>query len=155
MSAPSVHAGCVLIGPVGILIRGHSASGKSALADLLIQAARRSGNLGLLVSDDRTLLRRSAHNLIAAAPASISGLMEVRGFGVVSEDCEAEAVVRLVVDLRPREDVPRLPDEPVRQIELEGVHVAVVLAPIGDLWGGFRVVQRALLHLFPKGSGYL
>jgi serine kinase of HPr protein (carbohydrate metabolism regulator) len=60
----------------GALITGPSGSGKSDLALRLCAAGWR------LVSDDRTIVWRDRHALFGRAPASLAGLMELRGQGV-------------------------------------------------------------------------
>lgn len=94
----SIHASCVSIGGRGVLIAGRSGSGKSDLALRLIDRG------ALLVSDDYTLLHRTEARLIANAPPSIAGRIEVRGIGIVALAAEADVPVCLMADL------DRLPD---------------------------------------------
>jgi HPr kinase/phosphorylase len=111
MSDPSatVHASAVLTGARAVLIRGPSASGKSRLALSLLQAAQ-SGLLAFarLVGDDRLHLEAHHERLIARPPASLAGLIEVRGLGIRRVAYEPMAVVGLVVDLAAT-DTERLP----------------------------------------------
>jgi serine kinase of HPr protein (carbohydrate metabolism regulator) len=76
------HAGLVaqLIGGYwrGALIEGPSGSGKSDLALRGLAAGLR------LVADDRVVLWTSAGRLYGRAPASLRGLLEVRGLDVVT-----------------------------------------------------------------------
>lgn len=88
-----VHATTVEIGGVGVLLRGPSGSGKSDLALRLLDAGAR------LVADDRTLLRREGDRIVASAPATIAGRLEVRGIGIMTVPAVDAAVVGLVVDL--------------------------------------------------------
>src|SRR5438105_12471801 len=102
-----VHATAVAIatasGPRAVLLRGASGSGKSDLALRLIDAGAR------LVADDQSELSRRGDTLVVRAPATITGLLEVRGIGIVRLDALAEAPVVLLVDLVPAETLERLP----------------------------------------------
>ena len=61
------------------------------------------------MSDDYTLVRRDGERLIASAPATIAGKIEVRGIGIVEVDHVADQPVALLVELRT--DIERMPDE--------------------------------------------
>ena len=100
----SVHGTTVALEGVGVLLRGLSGSGKSDLALRLIDGGAR------LVADDQTELRRTADGLVARAPATIAGKMEVRGVGILRVPTVASAPVRLVVDMVSAERVERLPE---------------------------------------------
>jgi hypothetical protein len=73
-----VHASCVALRSAAVLLLGDSGSGKSDLALRLIQQGWR------LVADDRTVLALDKGGLKAFAPATIHGLLEVRGLGIVA-----------------------------------------------------------------------
>ena len=88
----------------GILLRGPSGSGKSDLALRLIDGGAR------LVADDQTELRRTATGVVASAPPTIAGLIEIRGLGLLPCPAVASAPLRLVVDLVAPEQVERLPE---------------------------------------------
>ena len=68
-----VHASCVAIGGRAILLAGPPGAGKSDLALRLIDRGARLG------SDDYTELRRVEGRLLARAPATIAGKIEVQG----------------------------------------------------------------------------
>lgn len=70
-----LHATCVRWGEHGLLIRGCSGSGKSALALRLI------GRGAVLVADDVVRVERKGQNL-AAAPVGMPGAIELRGHGI-------------------------------------------------------------------------
>ncbi|MEJ1970661.1 MAG: HPr kinase/phosphatase C-terminal domain-containing protein [Rhizomicrobium sp.] len=97
----NIHATCVRLGRDGVLLTGRSGSGKSDLALRLI------GLGAVLVADDRVLLSVAHGRLVAAAPAAIAGLLEVRGVGIVPMKHAAQAPIALVVDLEGT--VERLP----------------------------------------------
>jgi hypothetical protein len=97
-----VHASCVAIGGRAVLLAGPPGAGKSDLALRLVDRG------ALLVSDDYTELRRSGARLLARAPATIAGRIEIRGVGVVElAAAAADVPVCLYADLdRPPERLP-------------------------------------------------
>lgn len=111
-----VHATCVAIDRVGVLIRGPSGSGKSDLALRLIEAG------AVLVADDQVAVEPRGGALRASAPAALRGLLEVRGVGIVPMDSLDSAPVGLVVDLVPIDAVERLP-EPGAAAAIAGVAI--------------------------------
>jgi hypothetical protein len=113
----TLHATCVLVGEAGILIRGPSGSGKSALArDILFEADGR-GRFARLVCDDRVRLTARNGRLVATAVPAIAGKLEARGVGIVPVPYEPSAVIRLVVDCL-GEDAPRLPVAGDRKVRI-------------------------------------
>jgi serine kinase of HPr protein (carbohydrate metabolism regulator) len=125
----------------GVLLRGRSGAGKSDLALRLIEAGAR------LVADDQTELVRQGKKVIASAPATIAGLIEARGIGIVKLDRDqlvVRAPVVLLVDLAMPEHIERLP-EPARE-RLLGVDLPVVaLAPFeGSAPAKLRLALRRI-----------
>jgi serine kinase of HPr protein (carbohydrate metabolism regulator) len=116
---PTVHACAVLVGARALLIRGPAGSGKSLLTFKLIAAAQ-SGLLPFarLVGDDRIRLEPCHGRLLAHAPETLAGLIEVRGLGIRQLPHEPVAVVGGVIDLA-APDKERLPKQ--AEIEVEGV----------------------------------
>nr|WP_246476183.1 aldolase [Roseibium litorale] len=152
----SIHAGCIVIGPFGILLRGASGSGKSALADVLVQHARSGGHFAALVSDDRTVLARGGKGQLTARPArNLEGLIEVRGAGIFRVPHEKAAVVRLAVDLLPPARIDRLPEWQITETVLEGVRVPRIEVAENLPQEAIRRIRWAFLGLFPNSSGYL
>ena len=98
-----IHASCVELAGLGVLLRGPSGSGKSDLALRLIDAG------GRLVADDRTDLAFEDGALLASAPEPIAGRLEIRGVGIVDLPTVAVSRVGLAADLVPSADVERLP----------------------------------------------
>jgi HPr kinase/phosphorylase len=119
---PTVHACAVLVGARAFLIRGPAGSGKSQLALKLIAAAQ-SGLLPFarLVADDRIRLEPCHGRLLARAPETLAGLIEVRGLGIRQLPNESVAVVGGVIDLASPE-ANRLP-EPA-EVEVEGIKLS-------------------------------
>lgn len=89
----NIHASCVAIGRKGVLLLGESGSGKSDIVLRLIDAG------ATLVADDRTILWVKKGGLYATAPATIRGLLEIRGIGIVKMASRASVRVGLVVKL--------------------------------------------------------
>jgi serine kinase of HPr protein (carbohydrate metabolism regulator) len=98
-----IHATAVAIEGRAVLLRGPSGAGKSDLGLRLIDAGAR------LVADDQSELCRRGDALVVRAPATIAGLIEVRGIGIVRLDALVEAPVALVADLVAPEKIERLP----------------------------------------------
>src|SRR5712691_5925657 len=104
MSEPLlIHATAVAIDGHAVLLRGPSGCGKSDLGLRLIDAG------GRLVADDQSELWRRGDALFVRAPATIAGLLEVRGVGIVRLDALDEAPVALIADLVEPEKIERLP----------------------------------------------
>ena len=116
--AKQVHATCVSLYGAGLIIRGPSGAGKSDLALRLIDRGAR------LVADDRVDLLVSDNGVIARAPETLAGLLEVRGLGILRVPVLEATVVRLVVKLVNHENVPRLSDR--RMTNLIGMDVPTV-----------------------------
>jgi serine kinase of HPr protein (carbohydrate metabolism regulator) len=122
LSSETVHASCVSIGGRAVLIEGSSGSGKSDLALRLIDRG------AVLVSDDYTVVRRSAGALSAVAPPNIAGLIEVRGIGLVPMPFESDVPVALIVSITGTVD--RLPDDDSARL-IAGISVPMCLiAPL-------------------------
>jgi serine kinase of HPr protein (carbohydrate metabolism regulator) len=118
LSSETLHASCVAIGGRAVLIEGLSGSGKSDLALRLIDRG------AVLVSDDYTIVRRNAGTLTAGAPPNITGLIEVRGVGLMAMPFESDVAVALIVSIS--NIIERLPDgDNTRSIA--GVSVPVCL----------------------------
>lgn len=103
VSSENLHASSVALNGRAVLISGPSGSGKSDLALRLLDRGF------TLVSDDRTIVRKQDGKVIASAPDTIKGKLEVRGIGIVDIDSVPGAPVALVVDLTSK--VERLPDD--------------------------------------------
>ena len=155
MTPPAVHANCVIVGTAGLLIRGGAGSGKSSLADYLVEAARAKGNLGQLVADDYTHIAAVDGRLQAHAPQAIEGRMEVRGFGVVEAPFAPGAQIHLAIDLTSAETIERMPEQPLGHVVLDGVQLPVIVCPQNDPAHSLRLIRWALRTLFPKGPDYI
>jgi serine kinase of HPr protein (carbohydrate metabolism regulator) len=103
LSSENLHASCVATSGRGVLIAGPSGSGKSDLALRLLDRGF------TLVSDDRTIVRKEGDRLVASAPETIRGKLEIRGIGIVDVETVSNVPVALVVELT--SDIQRLPDD--------------------------------------------
>ena len=126
------HATCVALGDRAVLILGAAGRGKSTLG-LQVMALG-----GLLVADDRVLLRADGDRLLAECPPAILGLIEARGVGILHAAYQARAQVALVVDLDQSED-RRLPERAYTRIydcdiplikRIDGPHFPAIIVQI-------------------------
>lgn len=99
----NVHASAVAIDGRAVLITGPSGSGKSDLALRLLDRGF------TLVSDDQTVVERCGDQLMASAPATIVGKLEVRGIGIVDVKTVTAVPLALIVELT--SEIQRLPDD--------------------------------------------
>jgi len=107
----NLHATALTIGDRGVLIRGESGSGKTALALALIASAHSAGRNARLVSDDQVLLSPCDGRLICTVPTTISGLVEVRGATPKAIHHEPSAIIDVLVDLVEAAHAPRFCEE--------------------------------------------
>jgi HPr kinase/phosphorylase len=123
--ASRVHGNALIIGDKGVLLRGPSGSGKSALTLALIAFAEQRGVFSRLIGDDRIELGVRHGRLIARPHPTIAGMIEARGIGILRVPHEAAGVIRLVVDLvdKASPPPPRLPPEDLLQTKIRGVAV--------------------------------
>ena len=103
LSSENLHASTVAMDGRAVLIAGPSGSGKSDLALRLLDRGF------TLVSDDRTIVRKEGNRLIASAPPTIKGKLEIRGVGIVEMESVSDIPVAMVVELT--SDIQRLPDD--------------------------------------------
>jgi HPr kinase/phosphorylase len=126
-----VHGTCVALGPHCALLRGGSGSGKSDLALRFLALAPEHELEPRLVADDQVWIEAQGDgSLVASAPETIAGKIEVRGLGILDLPHREKARLTLVADLVAAEEIPRMPTDPWPRITLAGVALPVVkLAP--------------------------
>ena len=117
LSGESVHASTVAIDGRAVLITGPSGSDKSDLALRLIDRGF------VLVSDDRTIVRRDGDRLLASAPPQIAGKLEIRGIGIIEMEAASDVPIALIVELTG--DIQRLPEDS-RERPILGVALPLV-----------------------------
>jgi serine kinase of HPr protein (carbohydrate metabolism regulator) len=124
LSSETVHASTVASDGRAVLISGPSGSGKSDLALRLLDRGF------TLVSDDQTIVRRDGDRLVASAPPTIKGKLEIRGIGIVEMNTVSDVPVALFVELT--SEIMRLPDDrrdrPVLGVNLPLVSVDALTA---------------------------
>ncbi len=140
----TIHAGCILIGETGILIRGATGAGKSTLARDLLTKAQMRGLFARLVSDDRTQLQATHGRLIACPVASIAGFIEIRGIGIMPMPHEPATIVRLIVDLAAADAVPRMPEADDTRVRLCGVVIPRLIVP--ERGNGAEIVLERIVR---------
>ena len=127
----NVHGTGLQLGETGVLLRGPSGAGKSVLELALLDRWEARGLPAFLVSDDRVDVVQTGRHLSMQAPASLAGLIELRGRGIVSRPHKNLVTVDLIVDLVP--DMVRILEEDQLVTELAGVSVARAPVPHGDV----------------------
>jgi serine kinase of HPr protein (carbohydrate metabolism regulator) len=116
-----VHATAVAIDGKAVLLRGPPGSGKSDFGLRLIDAG------ACLISDDQSELRRSGDRVLVRAPATIRGLLEVRGIGIIRLPPLSDVPLALIADLVAPDRVERLPEprrEPILGLDVPVVAIA-------------------------------
>ena len=142
LSSETLHATSVALGGRAVLLCGVSGIGKSDLALRLIDRG------AVLISDDYTLVKRVDGQLVATAPVTIVGKMEVRGLGIVAMPHVADVPVALLVDLFDKVD--RMPLEPLMRT-VAGMDVRVV--KIAPLETSAPIKVELALRTLGQGSG--
>jgi serine kinase of HPr protein (carbohydrate metabolism regulator) len=117
LSSETLHASTVALDGRAVLISGPSGAGKSDLALRLIDRGF------TLVSDDQTIVRKDNHRLLASAPPTIHGKLEIRGVGIVEMETVSDIPVALFVELTG--DILRLPDDSRERLVL-GVKLPLI-----------------------------
>lgn len=117
LSAETLHASTVAKDGRAVLITGPSGSGKSDLALRLLDRGF------TLVSDDQTVVKKHGDRLLATAPPTIAGKMEVRGLGILDMEQVDNLPVALMVELT--SDIQRIPDDS-RERPILGVALPIV-----------------------------
>jgi len=149
-TSPTIHASVVLVGAHAVLIRGPAGAGKSRLVLNLIQAAPHGPlTFARLVADDRVHVEACHSRLIARPPATLAGLLEVRGLGIRQLPYEPAAAVSWVVDLGAATSM-RMPEGAAARAIIEGVPLPrLAVAPGCD---PFPVVLAALTFSRPPAT---
>lgn len=124
----TVHATCLALDGRAVLITGSSGSGKSDLALRCLATVPNSliSQSAALVADDQVELAVTGGRLLARAPATLRGKLEVRGQGIISLGTVDSAEVVLVAELVASDiSIDRLPD-PVPSSVVCGVRLPMI-----------------------------
>jgi serine kinase of HPr protein (carbohydrate metabolism regulator) len=138
LTSETLHATCVAIGDVAVLLSGPSGAGKSDLALRLIDRG------ATLVSDDYSILQKRESVLIARAPETIKGQIEVRGIGIVKMDYAQDVPVKLIVELI--EAPERYPLEPLQRV-IAGITIPVIGLSAFEVSSAIKVELALSRHL--------
>jgi HPr kinase/phosphorylase len=98
-----LHASCVQLGGIGVVLLGASGVGKSDLALRLIDSG------ATLVADDQVQVEAGETCLLGRPADALAGLLEVRGLGILRLPYCDVSPLGLVVELDRAEVVARLP----------------------------------------------
>jgi serine kinase of HPr protein (carbohydrate metabolism regulator) len=123
-----------------VLIRGAPGSGKSDLAlralTMPLQLPGETSAITFdLVSDDQTVIERCGGRIIARAPETIAGRMEIRGIGILDFPAISGADLVLVADARAvmPERLPeaadmrtQLLDVPLMRVDISAIEASAV-----------------------------
>jgi hypothetical protein len=144
--ASNIHATAIVVGKTGLLFLGPSGWGKSMLAFACISEGNRMGIVSMLVADDQVLISRRNDSVIAARPAAIAGLIELRGTGIVRLPHVAEAPMHYAILPGSASGPDRVPPDGERaaiadEIDLPAVRLlantplplAVLMAKVPDI----------------------
>lgn len=137
---PTIHATAIARDGTAILLVGPPGSGKSDLALRLLDRGWQ------LVADDRVIATPEAGGLMLSAPATLAGLLEVRGVGILPVEAASPAPARLLVDLAATPD--RLPEAESREI----AGVALPLLRLNAFEASAPIkIERALAQALAAG----
>ncbi len=150
----NLHGTCVAIGAHGVVLLGPSGSGKSDLALRLLDAPGRGASAELLetrlVADDQVLINRVDGHLVARAPVSLRGRLEVRGLGIISTSLLCDEIqLSLALRLVHPDKIERLPNLGDHHVEILGLSLpALEIAP-------FQASAPALVRTVVSDLGLL
>jgi len=150
-----MHASCVAFDGLGVLLVGPSGAGKSDLAlRLLDEGGRGVGQERLtcsLVSDDQVALARQGDHVLASAPASIEGYLEVRGIGILGGiKTVTDARLGLVVTLVKSAEVERMPHFGTQVVNILGVDIPEILVCAKEMSAAAKV--RCAVQIIQKSA---
>jgi HPr kinase/phosphorylase len=126
--------------PSAVLLRGFSGRGKSDLAFRLISLG------GTLICDDQVALEHRLNKIMVESVPAIHGLLEIRGVGLIKCPVAPPTPLCLVVDLVPREEVPRLPEKG-ETVDILGVDITFLKLHAFDASTPHKIIKAIeLVH---------
>jgi serine kinase of HPr protein (carbohydrate metabolism regulator) len=132
-----VHGTAIVIGTAGLILVGPSGSGKSSMAIRLLAGARTAGHLALLLSDDQVFVDSVNGRVVATAPETIKGRIELYGSGIGHVETIDSAVLELALQPVVADSSNRIPEE--NQYWKPMDHISLPL----------RVIDRNVAEPFP------
>ena len=144
LHATNLHATGLVLGTRGLLIVGPSGTGKTTLALGLAASARRAGLFAALVADDQVMIAAENGRIVARRPASIAGLAEIRGAGIVRVETVAAAVMDFaVLPVKAPFEQRMAPENEVFRLA-GGEHLPLLRLPHGEGLEPFDTLCRLL-----------
>lgn len=134
----NIHATAVVVDGRGLLITGKSGAGKTSLALTLIDMCRARQGRAFFIADDQVWLSAVSGRLVAEAPETIAGLVELRGFGPASIANERRAIIDALVVLDGDHNVPRVHLQ--QRESLQGVTLPKLTLPFASSSGSARAI---------------
>jgi serine kinase of HPr protein (carbohydrate metabolism regulator) len=120
-----VHGTAISYAGIGLLITGASGAGKSLLALDLMSGGGPHGP-ARLVADDQVELSVRGEHLWARAPDTLSGLIELRGRGIIERHALGQTRIELNIVIS--SEIPRLPEPGTFKAKWLGVTICA--APV-------------------------
>ncbi len=153
----SIHATLLEVYGVGVLLTGESGIGKSEIALELIRKGHR------LVADDRVEITRLNNELIGTCPELTTGIMEVRGIGIIDvtrvfgiNAYKEKENINVHIDLvhfSSEHDFERLGNSDQFK-ELLGVQVPYSKIPVSDGRNMADIIEVAINNYLLKHKGF-
>ena len=117
MVSKRIHGSSVAVEDNGILIIGHSGSGKSDLALRLIDSG------GTLISDDQTLCLKKQNEIFLFSIEAIYGLLEIRNMGIIKVPYVENVKMKIIVSLVQKKTERLYPKNKKRLLGLNFPHL--------------------------------
>ena len=153
----SVHASLVEIYSMGVMILGQSGIGKSETTLELIKKGHR------LIADDRIDITYVRDELFGEAPELLSGMMEVRGIGIidVKKMFGINSLIRRKKISYAINLIPFEADKPIERIgndvqyyNILGVNVPLINLPVFGARSMADIIEVAVTNLKLKDDGF-
>ena len=142
-SSTNIHASVLVLDGHGVIVLGRSGAGKTSLVLELLRHCRMDGTNAALVADDRVDLSVRDNCLIAAVPANLAGLIEVRGSGIHRMAFEPSAALDLAVRLVEPDKAERIAPKGKFEVGL-GIGLPTLFLPENEPGASLRAI---LSHL--------
>lgn len=144
MTGKTHHACALQINQTGILIKGKAGSGKTSLMMGLLERAKQEGHEAYLVCDDQVTLYCVDQHLEAKTPKSIAGLVEIHGYGIISNPNRDTTVINLVVELIDDDKIERMPEQ--KFFDFETIKLPLLEVPLRHENQSVRIIFAWLIE---------